>query len=112
MQNILSFAVAVSLTVWTAVAPRGAAAAPAQATAASDISPVVSIHGTIVGVNERARLVTVRDDGGQVLTVSWTEFTRLAGDPIKVGDIVWLDMTERGGREVATSMTIQAAKPY
>ena len=78
----------------------------------SEVSPVQSIHGTIVGVSQRARLVTVRDDSGQVFTVSWTEFTRLAGDQISVGNVVWLDMVEQGGRGVATAMTIQAAKPY
>ena len=112
MQNVLSFAIAVSLTVWAGVAPRGVTASSTQATATSDISPVVSIHGTIIGVDERSRLVTVRDDGGQVVTAAWTEFTRLAGDQIKVCNVVWLDMTEQGGREVATSITIQAAKPY
>jgi hypothetical protein len=56
--------------------------------------------------------VTVRDDAGQVVTVSWTGFTRLAGDQIRVGNVVWLDMIEQGGREMATSITIQAAKPY
>jgi hypothetical protein len=112
MQNVKSFAVAVSLTVWAAVAPAAAKAPSAQAASISDISPVVSIHGTIIGVNEQSRLVTVRDDAGQVFAVNWTEFTRLAGDQIQVGNVVWLDMIEQGGRDVATSITIQAAKPY
>ena len=110
MRMISALALAGVLGLPIAAAAQDRPSAPRVAS--PDVSPVRGIHGTIVGVNERSHLVTVRDDAGQVITVRWTEFTRLAGDQIKVGNVVWLDMTEQGGREVATAITIQAAKPY
>jgi hypothetical protein len=111
MRLISALALAGVLGLSVAAAAQDRPPAPPRVQS-SDVSPVESIHGTIVGVNERARLVTVRGDAGQVVTVRWTEFTRLAGDQIRVGNVVWLDMMEQGGREVATAITIQAAKPY
>lgn len=111
MRMISALALAAVLSLPIAAAAQDRPAVPPRAPS-SDVSPVESIHGTIVGVNERARLVTVRDDAGQVVTVRWTEFTRQAGDHIRVGNVVWLDMIEQSGRPTATSITIQAAKPY
>jgi len=113
MRSTSALTLAIVLGASIGAAPSLLAAEPAtRSSQGADVSPVVSVHGTIVGVNERARLVTVREDDGQIVTVAWTEFTRQAGDQIKVGNVVWLDMMERDGREVATSITIQAAKPY
>jgi hypothetical protein len=106
MRSIPVLALAMALGLPTSLAAESARATP------SDVSAVRSIHGKIVGVNEPARLVTVRDDFGSVITVEWTDSTRLSGDRIKVGDTVWLDMTEQNGRAIATSITIQAARPY
>jgi len=111
MRNISALALAAALGLPATVAARPGLEQGATQLVA-DVSPVTSIHGTIVGVNGRARLVTVRNDAGDVVTVRWTEFTRLAGDQIRVGNVVWLDMIEQAGTAVATSITIQAAKPY
>lgn len=115
MRNMPATALAIALCLPAAAisAQRTRPAEPsAQSFPGSEASPVRSIHGSIVRVDEGAHLVTVRDDAGKEVTIARTDFTRLNGDQIRVGNTVWLDMTEQGDRRIATSITIQARKPY
>ena len=75
-------------------------------------SSMKSLRGTVSSVDNTAKSFVVKDSSGKEVTVFWTDSTRMSGD-LKEGSSVDIQTSDQGGRMVATSIDVQAAKkPY
>ncbi|HTR01962.1 MAG TPA: hypothetical protein VMN82_02110 [Thermoanaerobaculia bacterium] len=72
-----------------------------------------TIHGSVTSVDNASRSFVVKDDGtGKESTVYWDGTTKMNGD-LKVGSMVYVQITDASGKSMATTIDIKSAKkPY
>jgi Cu/Ag efflux protein CusF len=75
----------------------------------SKSQPMKSLRGTVSSVDNTAKSFVVKDSSGKEVTVFWTDSTRMSGD-LKEGASVNIQTSDQGGKTVATSVEVQAAK--
>ncbi len=73
-----------------------------------------TITGTVSQIDAAAKTMTVKDSGGNEVTVSWNESTKLDSGIPQTGAMVTVkvDSSDTGSRPVAKSISIQPKKPY
>jgi len=74
-------------------------------------SDTKSVSGVISRVDMNAKSMVVKDASGNEVTVYWNEATRVSGD-LREGSTVKIDTREQDGKTWATSIDVQAKKPY
>ena len=75
-------------------------------------SSMKSLRGTVSSVDNTAKSFVLKASSGKEVTVFWTDSTRMSGD-LKEGSSVTLQIADQGGKMVATSVDVEAAKkPY
>jgi hypothetical protein len=70
-----------------------------------------SITGTISRVDMNSKTMVVKDASGNEITVYWNEATKVTGEP-REGSQVRVDTREQDGKTWATTIDVQAKKPY
>jgi Domain of unknown function (DUF5666) len=75
----------------------------------SQPSQMKALRGTVSSVDNTAKSFVVKDSSGKEVTVFWTDSTRMSGD-LKEGASVNIQTSDQGGKVVATSVEVQAAK--
>jgi hypothetical protein len=70
-----------------------------------------SVTGTIASVDMTAKSMVIRDDKGKDVTVFWKDDTAVSGE-LREGQPVRVDCKEQDGKTWATSIQVQAKKPY
>jgi Cu/Ag efflux protein CusF len=106
---VLALALAFSLS---AVATVSAQSTQDSSKSQPSQSSMKSLRGTVSSVDNTAKSFVVKDSSGKEVTVFWTDSTRMSGD-LKEGSSVDIQTSDQGGKMVATSVDVQAAKkPY
>jgi ABC-type Fe3+-hydroxamate transport system substrate-binding protein len=70
-----------------------------------------SISGVITRVDMNSKTMVVKDASGNEVTVYWNEATKVTGEP-REGSSVRVDTREQDGKTWATTIDVQAKKPY
>lgn len=65
-----------------------------------------ALSGTIVSVNETAKIFVVKSSSGRQTHLSWTDATVVIGGTIAVGQKVTLRYLDRGRTHVVTSIRV------
>ncbi len=70
-----------------------------------------TVTGVISQVDLTAKSMVVKESSGTEVTVFWNDATRVTGD-LREGSAVKVTAKEEGGKTWATSIDVQAKKPY
>lgn len=70
----------------------------------------MSVHGKITALDEKAKTLTVTPSKGAAVELSWNDATKVNGGPLKVSDMATARYLKRSGKNVATIITVPAAK--
>ena len=70
-----------------------------------------AVTGTITSIDNTAKMMVVRDDSGQTVTVYWNDATRVSGD-LKEGATVSVLTSDQGGKTMATTIQVRTKKSY
>jgi cold shock CspA family protein len=84
------------------------AAAVPQTDAKTDAK---TVSGTISRVDTTGKMLIVKQASGDEVTVYWNERTAVSGD-LREGQPVRVEVKEQDGKTWATSIQVQAKKPY
>ena len=81
----------------------------AVAVAAPDTKTIV---GTITSIDNASKSMVVKDTAGTETTVYWNDASKVAGGELREGSTVKVDVKDQDGKSFATSIQVQAKKPY
>jgi len=70
-----------------------------------------AVTGTITSIDNTAKMMVIRDDSGQTVTVYWNDATRVSGD-LKEGATVSVLTSDQGGKTMATTIQVRTKKSY
>jgi hypothetical protein len=71
----------------------------------------LSVTGTVASVDEAAKKMVVKASTGKQVPLVWTGATKTLGGPVKAGAKVTVRYLEKDGKNIATSIRIEADKP-
>lgn len=78
--------------------------------AKSTTSHGMSVHGKITALDEKGKTLTVTPEKGAAVVLSWNDATKVNNGPLKVSDMATARYLERDNKNVATIITVPAAK--
>jgi hypothetical protein len=70
-----------------------------------------TVSGVISRVDMASKSLVVKDASGAEVTVFWNDATRVSGD-LREGSAVRMETKDQDGKTWATSIDVQAKKPY
>jgi hypothetical protein len=70
----------------------------------------MSVHGKITALDEKAKTLSVTPSKGAAVELSWNDATKVNGGPLKDGEMATARYLKRDGKNVATIITVPAAK--
>lgn len=71
-----------------------------------------TVTGVITRVDMTAKSMVVKDASGAEVTVYWNDATKVSGGDLREGSSVRIGTREQDGKTFATSIDVQAKKPY
>lgn len=71
----------------------------------------LSVTGTVVSFDGTARKMMVKTPAGKQVPLVWTGATKTAGGTVKAGAKVTVRYLEKEGKNIATSIRIEATEP-
>ncbi|MGN6185079.1 MAG: hypothetical protein ACTHQM_15670 [Thermoanaerobaculia bacterium] len=83
-------------------------ATPAKAKAAP--SHGMKFRGSIVSVDEKAKTFEAKDAAGKTANFAWNDATKAPKSPLAAGQNVSIHYMEKGGKNVATVITVNPAQ--
>jgi hypothetical protein len=71
----------------------------------------LSVTGTVTTYEEPAKKMVVKTSAGKQVPLVWTGATKTVGGPVKSGLKVTVRYLEKDGKNIATSIQVEGAKP-
>lgn len=70
----------------------------------------MTVHGKITALDEKAKTLTVTPSKGKAVDLTWNDATKVNGGTLKVNEMATARYLKRSGKNVATIITVPAAK--